>query len=353
MHSRRVIYRIIDANLNRASEGLRVIEDGVRFILDDRSFTEELKRLRHSLVKIVKETPLFSREELISSRNSQRDVGAELPEEKREQIKEMIRANFKRVEEAERSLEEFGKLLSPLMGEQFKEIRFKTYSLEKKVEMRLYKKGDFSLHIITSSNLIKEENRERKIKEIISNGATVIQLREKNLPLRGFLKIALSMRKIIKPPIVFIINDRVDIAIACQADGVHIGQEDMPLPMARQILGEHKIIGLSTHSVKQAQKAEKEGADYIAIGPIFATSSKAKAGPAKGTQIISQVKEMIKIPLVAIGGINLDNIDKTLEAGADGIAVINAVFQEADVGSATRGLSEKIRKCSEQGTNAT
>lgn len=342
MNSRRAIYRIIDANLNRASEGLRVIEDAVRFVLDDRSFTEELKELRHSLAKIVEETPVFCREELISSRNSQKDVGAQLAEEKREEIKEMIRANFKRVEEAERSLEEFGKLLSPLMGERFRKIRFQTYCLEKKIEMRLYKKHNFSLYVITSSDLIEKKSFEMKVKEIIANGATVIQLREKTLPLRVFLKIAFLTRKIVEPPVLFIINDRVDIAIACRADGVHIGQEDMPLGMARQILGEHKIIGVSTHSVKQAQQAEKEGADYIAIGPIFSTSSKPKAGPPKGTQIISQVKKFIKIPLVAIGGINLDNIDKTLEAGADGIAVINAVFQEADVGLATRRLSKKI-----------
>ena len=343
MDSRRAIYRIIDANLNRASEGLRVIEDAVRFVLDDRSFTEELKELRHSLAKIVEETPVFSREELISSRNSQKDVGAQLAEEKREKIKEMIRANFKRVEEAERSLEEFGKLLSPLMGERFRKIRFQTYCLEKKIEMRLYKKHNFSLYVITSSDLIEKESFEMKVKEIIANGATVIQLREKNLPLRAFLKIALLMRKIVEPPVLFIINDRVDIAIACQADGVHIGQEDMPLGMARQILGEHRIIGVSTHSVKQAQEAQKEGADYIAIGPIFSTSSKPNVGPPKGPQIISQVKEMVEIPVVAIGGINLDNMDKTMEAGADGIAVINAVFQEADVGLATRMLSEKIR----------
>ena len=343
MDSRRAICRIIDVNLNRASEGLRVIEDGVRFVLDDRSFTEELKELRHSLAKIVEETPVFSREELISSRNSQKDVGAQLAEEKREKIKEMIRANFKRVEEAERSLEEFGKLLSPLMGERFRKIRFQTYCLEKKIEMRLYKKHNFSLYVITSSDLIEKESFEMKVKEIIANGATVIQLREKNLPLRAFLKIALLMRKIVEPPVLFIINDRVDIAIACQADGVHIGQEDMPLKIARQILGEDKIIGVSTHSIEQAQEAQKEGADYIAIGPIFSTSSKPNVGPPKGPQIISQIKEMIEIPVVAIGGINLDNMDKTLEAGADGIAVINAVFQEADVGLATRMLSEKIQ----------
>ncbi len=343
MDSRRAIYRIIDVNLNRASEGLRVIEDGVRFVLDDLLLTEELKGLRHSLAKIVKATTAFSQEELISSRNSQGDVGAELAEEKREKIKEMLKANFKRVEEAERSLEEFGKLLSPLMGEQFRKIRFQTYCLEKKIEMRLYKKHNFSLYVISNSDSIEEESFEMRVKEIIANGATVIQLREKILPLRAFLKVALLMRKIIETPVLFIINDRIDIAIACQADGVHIGQEDMPLKIARQILGEDKIIGVSTHSIEQAQEAQKEGADYIAIGPIFSTSSKPNVGPPKGPQIISQIKEMIEIPVVAIGGINLDNMDKTLEAGADGIAVINAVFQEADIGLATRMLSEKIQ----------
>lgn len=338
------IYRIIDANLNRASEGLRVIEDGVRFILNDPSLTEELKKMRHSIIKVIKDVPDFNWEELISSRNSRKDVGAELAEEKREKIKEVLRANFRRVEEAERSLEEFGKLLSPLLGEQFRKIRFQTYSLEKKIEMRLYKECDLSLCIIISSGLIKEENLKTKIKEVIVNGATVIQLREKTLPLRPFLKIALLMRKIIQPPVLFIVNDRVDIALASRADGVHIGQEDIPLPMARDILGEDKIIGMSTRSVKQAQQAEKEGADYIAIGPIFSTFSKLEAGLPKGPEIISQIKEKVKIPVIAIGGINLGNIEKVLKAGADGIAVISAVLHEADAGLATRRLSEKIRQ---------
>jgi len=323
----------------------------VRFILDDCSLTQELKEIRHSLIKAVREIPVFSREELIESRNSRKDVGAELPEEKREEIKDMIRANFKRVEEAERSLEEFGKLLSPLLGERFRKIRFQTYSLEKKVEMKLYKECDFSLCVIVSSELIGKENLEVKVKEIIANGATVIQLREKNLTFRPFLKIALLMRKIIKPPLLFIINDRIDIALACGADGVHIGQTDMPLGIAREILGEHKIIGVSTHSLKQAQRAERKGADYIAIGPIFPTSSKKKTGPPKGTQIISQIKETVKVPVMAIGGINLDNIETVLKAGANGIAAINAVFQEGDVGLAVRRLSEKIRKCSQQKTD--
>ena len=258
-------------------------------------------------------------------------------------MKELIRANFRRVQEAERSLEEFGKLLSPLLGQQFKKLRFRTYSLEKQVEMRLHKELNLSLYVITDSSLIKEKNFEKRIKEVVANGATLVQLREKTLPLRPFLKRALLMRRIIHPPVLFIVNDRIDIAIASGADGLHIGQEDLPILMARQILGEYKIIGISTHSIEQARQAEKEGADYLAMGSIFATPSKPEAGPPKGTKIISQIKEVVRIPVVAIGGIDLDNAEETLKAGADGVAVMSAVFKERDMGLATRKLSQKIQ----------
>ncbi len=343
MNSEQVIYRIMDVNLNRASEGLRVIEDGIRFILDDSSLTKKVKELRHSLIKVIKVVPGFDEKKLISCRNSEKDAGAELKEEGRGKVKELIRANFRRVQEAERSLEEFGKLLSPLLGQQFKKLRFRTYSLEKQVEMRLHKELNLSLYVITDSSLIKEKNFEKRIKEVVANGATLVQLREKTLPLRPFLKRALLMRKIIHPPVLFIVNDRIDIAIASGADGLHIGQEDLPILMARQILGEDKIIGISTHSIEQARQAEKEGADYLAIGPIFATPSKPEAGPPKGTKIISQIKEVVGIPVVAIGGINLDNAEETLKAGADGVAVMSAIFKERDVGLATRKLSQKIQ----------
>ena len=342
MNSERAIYRVIDVNLNRASEGLRVIEDGVRFILDDSSLTKKVKELRHSLIKAIKVVPGFDEKKLISCRNSGKDVGAKLEEKPRGKVKELIRANFRRVQEAQRSLEEFGKLLSPLLGQQFKRLRFQTYSLEKQVEMRLRKELNLSLYAITDSSMIEEEDFEKRIKEIAANGATLVQLREKTLPLRAFLKKACSMRRIIHPPLLFIVNDRIDIAIASGADGLHVGQEDLPILMARQILGEDKIIGISTHSIEQARQAEKEGADYLAIGPIFATRSKPEAGPPKGTKIISQIKEVVSIPVVAIGGINLDNVEETLKAGADGVAVMSAIFKERDVGLAVRKLSQKI-----------
>ncbi|MCD6472363.1 thiamine phosphate synthase [Candidatus Aerophobetes bacterium] len=348
MNLEKSIYRIMDVNLNRACEGLRVIEDGVRFILNDYSLTKRVKELRHCIIKAVKEFPQINQTKLIVSRDIKRDVGMKIKEDERRKFEEIIEANFRRVEEAERSMEEFGKLFSPIIGEKFKQIRFRTYSLEKKIRIKFKKRCDVALYIITDSHLIGE-NFEQKIKEVVFSGATVIQLREKNLPFAPFLKRAIKLRKIVPfKKTLFIINDRVDIAVASQADGVHLGQEDIPLKDARKIMGENKIIGISTHSLNEAMKAEKEGADYVAIGPIFPTSTKADVSLPRGTEIISQIKKAVNIPVVAIGGINEGNVEGVLRAGADGIAVISAIFKEKDVGLATRNLYKKIKKIREK-----
>jgi thiamine-phosphate pyrophosphorylase len=344
VNRQREIYRILDVNLDRASEGLRVIEDAVRFGLDDYHLTLKVRQLRHFLAKVAEEIPHFRWRQRLGYRDVEKDVGAALVEkEKREGFENLVKANFGRVQEAERSLEEFVKLLSSELGQRFKKLRFQTYSLEKKVAMRLEKRCDFSLYVITDSSLIKEEDFEGKIKEVVSNGATVVQLREKTLSLSAFFKKALLVRKMIPEDVLFMVNDRVDIAIASGADGVHLGQEDLPISAARTILGPHKIIGASTHSVEQAQQAEREGADYVATGPVFSTTTKPDVGSAKGIEIIGKVKEKVDIPVIAIGGINSNNVKRTLKAGADGVAVISAVFKQANTGLATRRLSEKIR----------
>jgi len=343
MNPNREILRILDANLNRASEGLRVIEDGVRFILNERDLTRQIREIRHSLMRKIGEIPGVDWARLIASREVGRDVGKDLGEKERENFQDLIRANFRRVEEAQRSLEEFGKLFSPALGQSFKELRFKTYSLEKKVRMKLRKRIDLSLYVIADTRFIRKESFEENIEKVISSGATVIQLREKNLPPPSFLKIALKMRKLIRPPILFIVNDRVDIAMACRADGVHLGQEDFPVPAARRVMGEEMIIGVSTHSLEEARRAERKGADYVAIGPVFPTSTKLDSHPPVGTGIIGEIKKELSIPVVAIGGIMAENIEEVLKMGADGIAVVSAIFGQEDVEGATRRLSEKIR----------
>ena len=341
MFSHDNIYRVIDANLNRAAEGLRVLEDAVRFCMDHEDLTRKLKNLRHLLVKVANDLP--GEEKLIISRSSLQDVGAGLKETSREKIEELIGANFKRVEEAQRCLEEYGKLILPSWGEKFRQLRFQTYVLEKKVRINFRKKIDFSLYAITESSLPEKELL-FKVDQAVKGGITVLQLREKTLSSREFLTRALKLRKIIPPQVSFIINDRIDIALACGAEGVHLGQDDIPLSFARKLMSEGKIIGVSTHNLKQAVKAKTEGADYIGIGPVFCTPTKPDILNPIGFEIISRIKKEVKIPLVAIGGISKENAKKVLETGADGIAVISAIFVGKDVLAAAKNLGKIVKE---------
>jgi len=335
------VYRIIDANLNRAGEGLRVLEDITRFCMNDKDLTEELKTLRHLILKEINSLP--GKEKLIISRSSLKDVGKNLKEEKRKGFLELIDANFRRVQEAERSLEEFGKLILPSWGEKFRQFRFKTYEIEKQIKTKLRKKRNYALYAITKSSL-PEKELFSKVEQAIKGGITALQLREKELSSREFLKRALKIKNMLPPHITFIINDRIDIALASDADGVHLGQDDIPLKIAREIMGEEKTIGISTHNVEQAKIAEEEGADYIGIGPVFPTSTKPDASPSIGCKLVFEVKSRAKIPVVAIGGISLDNLEEVLKTGVDGIAVVSAIFEKEDVLKATKNLVERIKK---------
>ncbi|NLJ49182.1 MAG: thiamine phosphate synthase [Candidatus Atribacteria bacterium] len=185
---------------------------------------------------------------------------------------------------------------------------------------------DYSLYVITDQGLQKNKSILEVIKEVIQGGATIIQFREKNLPTRTFFENAQTIRKITKKAgIPLIINDRLDIALAVNADGVHLGEEDLPLKFARKI-APHFIIGYSTDSIHQARKAEEEGADYLGVGSIFPTKTKIDAGVAIGTQKLEEIKKAVSIPVVAIGGITLENLPEVIQSGADGVAVISAII---------------------------
>jgi len=180
-------------------------------------------------------------------------------------------------------------------------------------------------------------------RKTILGGADILQLRAKKSSDREILKIGQAIKNLLhKSKALFVLNDRADLAQALDADGMHLGQQDLPVKDARRILGKDKIIGVSTHSVSQAQEAEKLGADYIAIGPIFATATKPDLAPL-GTQSISQVKDKIKIPFVAIGGIDLNNLDEVSSAGAKGVAVCRAIITAGDVFKAARKFRERLR----------
>jgi thiamine-phosphate pyrophosphorylase len=166
-------------------------------------------------------------------------------------------------------------------------------------------------------------------KEILKGGGRILQLRGKDIDSRNLLNIAIKIKELIGDKAIFIINDRVDIAMVCNADGVHIGQEDIPLKEVKKIY--NKIIGVSTHSKEEALKAYKEGADYISFGPVFKTFTKKDALSPRGIYNLKEIKNIIPIPVIAIGGINENNIYEVLNTGVEGVAIISAIVDSPDI----------------------
>jgi thiamine-phosphate pyrophosphorylase len=203
---------------------------------------------------------------------------------------------------------------------------------------------DFHLYVITGEQFYQGRDYLEVIEEAIQGGADIVQLREKNKSKRELLKMAKELKKLTaKYNVPFIVNDHLDIALAVDADGIHIGQDDLPLAEARQIMGPDKIIGISTHALEEAIEAEKNGADYIGVGPVFETKSKVDVVDPVGLEYIKEVVSNTSIPFVAIGGIKLHNLDDVLDAGAKRICVISAIVGAEDVKGSASAFSEKIK----------
>ncbi|UCE17861.1 MAG: thiamine phosphate synthase [Gemmatimonadota bacterium] len=200
---------------------------------------------------------------------------------------------------------------------------------------------EWKLYVITDRCLSKGRTNEEVVCEAISGGADVIQFRDKEASTAEFYREAVILRKVTKASDVpFIINDRIDVARAVEADGVHLGQDDLPVSVARDILGPNKIVGISTHSLEQALIASLKRPDYISIGPIYSTKTK-KTGPPVGVDVIRQIKENISIPIVAIGGITLETVSAVSQSGADCIALISSVVSADDIAGTVRKFEAK------------
>lgn len=334
------IYRIIDANINRLMEGLRVIEEIPRFILDDNKLTQKFKELRIKIKNASNSLDLGD-DNIIETRNSKEDVGRDLypkSESLRTNINQIITSNFKRCEESSRVLEEFGKMINPEIGRTFKQIRYALYCLEKELFkngklLDLKRKLDFDLYVITDPDVLSGRSPIDAVKGAIEGGCKIIQLRDKKTSIGQYYKWAKEISSICKKAgVTFIVNDYIDICLAVDADGVHIGQDDVPVSVARKLLGETKIIGLSTHNFEQAEAGAKSGADYISIGPIFLTQSKPNTKPL-GLEFIRKISAAseIIIPFVAIGGINENNLNDVIKAGAKRAAVIRAAIADKNI----------------------
>jgi thiamine-phosphate pyrophosphorylase len=198
-------------------------------------------------------------------------------------------------------------------------------------------------YLVTDSGLSKR-GTVYDVEQAIEAGCAVVQYREKEKSTRSMVEEAIQVRELCAGRAVFLVNDRIDVALAADADGVHIGQDDMPFGTARRLLGPERIIGLTVHDISEAVEAEKLGADYVGLSPIFATNTKKDAGNACGVEMISGVRRHIRIPIVVIGGISKDNVAKTIRAGADAAVAISAVVCAHDVAAEVREFRKMIRE---------
>jgi len=342
--------RILDVNLNRIGEGLRLLEDITRFILNDPELSEQLKNMRHEL--LPKDRSLQKR--LLNARKSGEDVGAFLDvdsEAKRADTVSLVSANSRRVQQSLRVLEELAKVQGDEIGldwDKFKHARFALYTLEQKIVMELLrhnKRAQVSgLYVIIDTQALKGRSELDVARQAIQGGARMIQLRDKLRPKGMLVPLARELKKACaESGALFIVNDYLDLAIDSDADGLHIGQEDLPIEVARKMLPGDKILGSSSATMQEAIKAEEEGADYIAVGCIYPTPSKSPTRLA-GLKTLRQVKNKVSVPVVAIGGINEDNIAKVISSGADAVAVISAVLGADDVGEASHRLTQIINR---------
>ena len=340
------ILRVIDAAANRAREGLRAIEDYVRFALDDRHLTGRCKQLRHDLTATLER---ISTEHCLAARETQADVGTALAtpsEERREDTAAVLTAIFTRLQEALRSLEEYGKLLDAEMAAELKQLRYRSYTLQRAVEITrssLQRLERARLYVLTDGRSSVEEF-ERLAGSLVEAGVQMIQLRDKHLGDRRLLERARLLRELTTGSnTLFIINDRPDLAVLSRADGVHVGQEELPVKDARTIVGPEALIGVSTHSIEQARQAVLDGANYIGVGPTFPSGTKSfEHFP--GLDLLRAVAAEIRLPAFAIGGITREHLPEVVSAGFTRIAVSGAIATADDAAAAARELLA-ILKC--------
>ncbi|MDZ7619789.1 MAG: thiamine phosphate synthase [Patescibacteria group bacterium] len=336
--------RVLDAAANRAREALRVVEDYLRFVLDDRFLTEQCKSLRHELTAALGDIPPEGR---IAARETQADVGTQLTtpaELSRADDAVVLAANFARLQESLRSLEEFGKLVSPRVGMRMKQLRYQSYTLHRAVETtrrNATRLLDARLYVLLDG----QENSAqlgRLAEDLVEAGVSLLQLRDKRLPDRELLDRARLLRQATTgSPTLFVMNDRPDLAVLSRADGVHVGQEELSVKDTRQMVGPDMLIGVSTHSIEQARQAVLDGADYIGVGPTFPSETKSfEQFP--GLPLLHAVSAEVRLPAFAIGGITCDNLAEVLAAGFTRVAVSSAVAKASVPAAAARKLLERL-----------
>lgn len=335
--------RILDAAANRAREGLRVIEDFVRFALDDAFLTGELKSLRHELTLALAVIPWHGR---LAARDTQADVGTaiDLPTEReRVHISDLLAANFARLQEAVRTLEEFAKRIDAAVASRLERVRYQTYTLQKAVAITfagINRWAGIHLYVLVDGRESLAQF-EHFIGELLDAGVRAIQFRDKRLTDREQIERARCLRRLTLDRAIFIVNDRPDLAVLSRADGVHVGQHELSVKDVRAIVGSQRLVGVSTHSIEQARQAVLDGADYIGVGPVFQSHTK-EFNHFPGVDFCRAVAAEIRLPAFAIGGIGPENLDQILAAGMNRVAVSGCITSASHPAEAARSLRFRL-----------
>ncbi len=338
--------RIVDANLNRIGESLRLLEDIARLMLNDAILSKELKALRHDL----EDVDFTLKKKLLQSRQADSDVGADIKVEQqlgKRDLSATVIANSRRIEQSLRVIEELVKIPDiELDSNRFEKARFKLYTIEKELISKLLRKNKTDrikgLYAIIDTDSLKGRSHLNIAKQILDGGAKIIQLRDKTTPKNDLLAIAIELKQLCsRYNALFIVNDYIDIAIASDADGVHIGQDDIPVSVARKLMPVDKIIGCSVSTLQEAAIAQEEGADYIAAAAIYPTGSKTGV-KVIGLESLRRIKDKAIVPVVGLGGINYDNISEVISCGADSVALISAILGARSPNEATEQIIKKM-----------
>lgn len=340
------IWRTLDASANRSAEAVRVLEDILRFCLDDAFLSQEAKAIRHELAII------FSREDLqarIRLRDVLRDVGVSTTVAKtppRTEIKHVVAANAARASQSIRSLEECSRLVVPAVTTAFEQLRYRIYTLEKAAMTTIISENrlaDISLCVLLDVDRPKTEFK-TLVGQLLAAGVNMIQLRDKkantSLLCERTKTITQQARQYAesttgKRRCIVLVNDRADVAVAANADGVHLGETDLPVNLARKVCGHEFIIGRTAHSIAEAKQAVLDGADYLGVGPCYPSNTKQFKEFATDT-FLRDVSEEIRLPVFAIGGITSDNLDRLVRLGVKRVAIASSITDAADPGEESR-----------------
>ena len=326
------VWRVLDANGNRAAEGLRVLEEVARLVREDAGSAAVLKGLRHDLASIL---ALLDRQSRLAARSTEHDAGTHITSDResaRDNLETLVSAETSRVGEALRSLEEFSKLIDSAASARFKQLRYRAYDALARIELA------WTTHAwLGNMRLCVLVDCARPIDEFVAYsrslaeaGLSCLQIRDKKMDGGTLVRYARRAVEVLHPlGTRVIVNDRVDVALASGAAGVHVGQDDLAIEDVRRMAGQRLCVGVSTHDISQAREAVARGADYIGCGPTFPSSTKS-FNEFAGVEFLRQVAAEITIPCLAIGGVGLDNLEQVIQAGVRGVALSAAVHQATD-----------------------